>query len=37
MKTRTNVKAGEDPPREFSTGSFGWYFTGKLNIVVNAK
>lgn len=24
-------------PREFSTGSFGWYFTGKVNIVVNGK
>jgi hypothetical protein len=24
-------------PREFSTGSFGWYFTGKVNIVVNDK
>jgi hypothetical protein len=24
-------------PREFSTGSFGWYFTGKVNIVVNNK
>lgn len=23
--------------REFSTGSFGWYFTGKVNIVVNGK
>jgi hypothetical protein len=22
-------------PREFSTGSFGWYFTGKVSIVVN--
>jgi hypothetical protein len=24
-------------PREFSTGSFGWYYTGKVNIVVNGK
>jgi hypothetical protein len=24
-------------PREFSTGSFGWYFTGKVNIEVNGK
>jgi hypothetical protein len=24
-------------PREFSTGSFGWYFTGKVNIIVNGK
>ena len=24
-------------PREFSTGSFGWYFTGKVNIMVNGK
>ena len=23
--------------REFSTGSFGWYFTGKVNIVVDGK
>ena len=23
--------------REFSTGSFGWYYTGKVNIVVNGK
>ena len=24
-------------PREFSTGSFGWYYTGKVNITVNGK
>jgi hypothetical protein len=24
-------------PREFSTGSFGWYFTGKVSITVNGK
>jgi hypothetical protein len=24
-------------PREFSTGSFGWYFTGKVSIEVNGK
>lgn len=24
-------------PREFSTGSFGWYFTGKVNVEVNGK
>lgn len=24
-------------PREFSTGSFGWYFTGKVTIEVNGK
>lgn len=24
-------------PREFSTGSFGWYFTGKVNLTVNDK
>lgn len=24
-------------PREFSTGSFGWYYTGKINVVVNGK
>ena len=24
-------------PREFNTGSFGWYFTGKVNIEVNGK
>jgi len=24
-------------PREFSTGSFGWYFTGKVNITVGDK
>jgi hypothetical protein len=24
-------------PREFSTGSFGWYFTGKVNIEVEGK
>ena len=24
-------------PREFSTGSFGWYYTGKVNITVNDK
>lgn len=22
------------PPKQFSTGSFGWYLTGKLNIEV---
>lgn len=24
-------------PKEFSTGSFGWYFSGKVNIEVNGK
>ncbi len=24
-------------PREFSTGSFGWYFTGKVTIEVAGK
>jgi hypothetical protein len=24
-------------PREFSTGSFGWYYTGKISIEVNGK
>jgi len=24
-------------PREFSTGSFGWYFTGKVSITVGDK
>jgi hypothetical protein len=24
-------------PREFSTGSFGWYYTGKVSIEVNGK
>jgi hypothetical protein len=24
-------------PREFSTGSFGWYFNGKAPIVVDGK
>ena len=23
--------------REFSTGSFGWYFNGKINIMVDGK
>jgi hypothetical protein len=23
--------------REFSTGSFGWYFNGKVNVVVDGK
>ena len=24
-------------PKEFSTGSFGWYFSGKVTIEVNGK
>jgi hypothetical protein len=24
-------------PREFSTGSFGWYYTGKISIEVGGK
>ncbi len=24
-------------PREFSTGSFGWYFTGKITMMVDGK
>jgi hypothetical protein len=23
--------------REFSTGSFGWYYNGKINIIVDGK
>ena len=30
----TNVTAD---PKEFSTGSFGWYFSGKVSIEVNGK
>ena len=24
-------------PREFSTGSFGWYYNGKINVTVDGK
>jgi len=24
-------------PREFGTGSFGWYFTGKVTVTVDGK
>ena len=24
-------------PKEFSTGSFGWYFSGKVTVEVNGK
>ena len=37
VKVTINGQELSADKREFSTGSFGWYFNGKINITVDGK